>query len=112
MVSVTGAPPRVESCLVSLVLPVAAGAAHGICCQFGVLETANVALLCRDRLETCNLYELEIRKKEHESVIVFLLMSLYWAIPFLLILLHMLCCSHRWLKIKFRAPLSLYRYLA
>lgn len=69
--SVTGAPPRVESCLVSLVLPVAAGAAHGICCQFGVLETANVALLCRDRLETCNLYELEIRKKEHESVIVF-----------------------------------------
>ena len=47
-------------------LHVAAGAEHGICCQFGVLEIANVILLCRDRLETCNLYELEIRKKEHE----------------------------------------------
>ena len=63
-------------------LPVAAGAAHGICCQFGVLETAIVTLLCRDRLETCNLYELEITNKaKHESVISLFLMSLCWAIP-------------------------------
>jgi len=72
-VFVTGSPPHVESFRVLLVLPDAAGAVHGICCQFEVLETANVALLCRDRLETCNLYELEIRKKMNTNKKSFLI---------------------------------------
>ena len=66
-VSVTAPPPPGESCRVLLVLPVAAAAEHGICCQFGVLETANVTLLCLGQLETCNLYALEITNEKNAN---------------------------------------------